>query len=205
MPAADLCGGIYGYNADIQKFIAKEVTRLMKKQTMIVSLAALALLVSPLGNMGGLFRVSAEEQQGAELYSVSGSEQETGTMAFAPMVQFYDNYFGGYRVENTTDSNISYAAEMVLKKDGGTLWSGSVFYGFSSCPLAQYMEETGSYQLQVRVWSNVKHSEWGSSPVVKYTRPERALGTTVGHWDEEQKGLLHYPAVEGAAGYQWRC
>ena len=36
----------------------------MKKQAMMASLAALALLVSPLGSMCGLTQVSAEEQSG---------------------------------------------------------------------------------------------------------------------------------------------
>ena len=48
----------------------------MKKQVMIASLMALALLVSPLGNPGGLTQVSAEEEPDTELLSVSGNARE---------------------------------------------------------------------------------------------------------------------------------
>ncbi len=48
----------------------------MKRQTVMASMIALALLVSPLGNMSDLTQVNAEGQQGAELNSVSGNTQE---------------------------------------------------------------------------------------------------------------------------------
>ncbi len=48
----------------------------MKRQTVMASMIALALLVSPLGNMSDLTQVNAEGQQGAELNSVSGNRQE---------------------------------------------------------------------------------------------------------------------------------
>lgn len=184
----------------------------MKRQAMMASLMTLALLVSPLGRMGGLTRVNAEEQPEAEPYSVSGNTQETGTMPAPTQVQFHDNYRCGYWWENTTNDFIYYVNEIVLEKDGAVLWSGTMLCGaepgneFSDQPLAQYMEETGSYQLHMRIMSKdgQEVSEWSSSPVVEYTRPEQTLGTTVGHWDEERKGLFHYPAVKDAAGYQWR-
>ncbi|MCM1120555.1 MAG: LysM peptidoglycan-binding domain-containing protein [bacterium] len=48
----------------------------MKKQAMIASLLALALLAAPLGNLGGSTQVNAEEEAGSELLSVSGNTQE---------------------------------------------------------------------------------------------------------------------------------
>lgn len=75
MLAADPCGRIDAYNVRIQIFITGG-SKAMKRQAMMASLMALALLVSPLGSVGGMNRVSAEEQQGAELYSVSGNTQE---------------------------------------------------------------------------------------------------------------------------------
>ena len=176
---------------------------------MMASLMTLALLVSLLECMGGLTRVNAKEQPEAELYSVSGNTQETGTLAASTQVQFYDNYRCGYWWENTTNDFIYYVNEIVLEKDGAVLWSGTMLCGteprneFSDQPLAQYMEETGSYQLHMRIMSEdgQEVSEWSSSPVVEYTRSEQTLGTTVGHWDEERKGLFHYPAMKDAAGY----
>lgn len=50
----------------------------MKKQAMIASLMALALLVSPIGNMGSMHQVSAEEDPGAAVSSVSGNAFRTG-------------------------------------------------------------------------------------------------------------------------------
>ncbi len=48
----------------------------MKRQAMMASLLALALLVSPFGNPGGLLQVNAQERPGEELYSVSGNAPE---------------------------------------------------------------------------------------------------------------------------------
>lgn len=181
----------------------------MKRQAMM---AALVLLVSPLGSMGGLNRVSAEEQQGAELLSVSGNMQGTETVASPTEVRFWDNYKGQYQWGDAKAYFVYYGWDMVLEKDGAELWSGSMWAGTYKedntydYPLAQYMEETGSYQFRMRIMSadGQNFSEWVSSSAVEYTRPEQSLGTTVGYWDKEHKGLFHYPAVKDAAGYQWR-
>lgn len=50
----------------------------MKKQAMIASLMALALLVSPIGSMGSMHQVSAEEDPGAVVSSVSGNTSGAG-------------------------------------------------------------------------------------------------------------------------------
>lgn len=50
----------------------------MKKQAMIASLMALALLVSPIGSMGSMSQVSAEEDPGAAVSSVSGNAFRAG-------------------------------------------------------------------------------------------------------------------------------
>lgn len=50
----------------------------MKKQAMIASLMALALLVSPIGSMGSMHQVSAEEDTGAVVSSVSGNASGAG-------------------------------------------------------------------------------------------------------------------------------
>lgn len=39
------------------------------------------------------------------------------------------------------------------------------------------------------------------SPEKTYVRPSRALGTTVGYWDENTPGLVHWNPVENAGGY----
>lgn len=49
-----------------------------EKQAMIASLMALALLVSPIGSMGFMSQVSAEEGPGAAVSSVSGNASRTG-------------------------------------------------------------------------------------------------------------------------------
>ncbi len=140
-------------------------------------------------------------------------QQETVEFYPAEEAAFRNNYRGEFACLSSARNGTSVFYEMILEKDGEVLWSidgiyGHIYGGVASLdfPLAQHMEDTGSYQWRVRVRceDGQRASEWRSSPVVEYTRPEQALGTTVGQWDEESIGVLHYPSVEGAAGYQWR-
>lgn len=202
----------------------------MKKQAMMASLAALALLVSPLGSMCGLTQVSAEEQPGADVSAQAeeheGELSETISIGELKNVQFSEDmgwcmfefpttYFGGHRAHIWVYRDGQLFKEYETSRDNSNPWNIEIGEGQNDgsyvsiqTPFYQDLVESGAYKFEVRIEKDMPGmfavSEKAVSPTVQYTRPEQALGTTTGHWDTETEGLFHYTSVEGAAGYEFR-
>lgn len=203
----------------------------MKKQAMMASLAALALLVSPLGSMCGLTQVSAEEQPGADV-SVQAEEHEgelSETISIGELknVQFSEDLgwcmfefpaqeFGVYKAHIWVYRDDQLFKEYETSGGGNSIpWNINIekgqnngSYVSAQTPFYQDLTESGAYRFEMRIEKDTPQTHYESekavSPTVQYTRPEQALGTTTGYWDTKTEGLFHFTSVEGAAGYEFR-
>lgn len=86
--------------------------------------------------------------------------------------------------------------------------SNSASNQYTSWELARYIEKSGSYQFKVRASNDydpdhTEDSEWISSAVKEYNRPEAQLGTTKGYWDTTTPGIFHFTGVKDAFKYEF--
>lgn len=97
-------------------------------------------------------------------------------------------------------------------KDGTVIdtmnWSLPMDYtGIFEANYSPHINESGAYKFRVMASNDydpatLESSEFSAfSEERYYQRPDAVLGTTVGYWDAEQKGIFHYTTVEGAGGY----
>lgn len=78
----------------------------------------------------------------------------------------------------------------------------------TSWDFAGDIEKSGSYQFKVRASNDydpdlTEASDWISSAVKEYTRPEAQLGTTKGYWDTTKPGIFHFSGVKDAFIYEF--
>lgn len=78
----------------------------------------------------------------------------------------------------------------------------------TSWDFAGDIEKSGSYQFKVRASNDydpdlTEASDWISSAVKEYTRPEAQLGTTRGYWDTTKPGIFHFSGVKDAFIYEF--
>lgn len=191
----------------------------MKKQVMIASLMALALLVSPLGNPG-VTQVSAEEEPGTELLSVSGNARDAGSAQERVQLDTPTNPQWGTKPQYVDGNgfykyNISWEGVgpnwfVDLYKDDELVDRIHIFDfdpdedmniklhgGFY---ISDRMDESGSYKFQVQAFTvgdDPTYSEWSEwSESITYVRPQQELGSPTVYWDEQQAGLCHFVPLE---------
>lgn len=111
----------------------------MKKQAMIASLMALVLLVSPVGSMGSMRQVSAEEDPGVVVSSVSGNASGAGETTEKVQLDTPTNLRWGYDDEWYDNDKYNIRWEGVnesVDEDGWSDWEIEIykddqyFYGF---------------------------------------------------------------------------
>ena len=78
----------------------------------------------------------------------------------------------------------------------------------TSWDFAADVDESGRYQFKVRASNDydpdhTEDSDWISSDVKEYTRPEAQLGTTEGYWDTTKPGIFHFSGVKDAFIYEF--
>ncbi len=192
----------------------------MKKQVMIASLMALALLVSPLGNPGGLTQVSAEEEPGMELLSVSGNAWEKvqldapTNLRWGRISQYrsYGLFWEGVNHSFYVDEGGYCCSDWHIEvyKDDELLsrFIGSELYDANNTQqnalyydCDQVMNESGSYKFRVQALAQNDdptycNSEWSELESITYVRPQQELGSTIVYWDEQQAGLCHFAPFE---------
>lgn len=194
----------------------------MKKQIMIASLMALALLVSPMSSLNPMLRVNAEEEPAAEVHSVTGNASGTeGTTEKVQLNAPYGLKWGDMSVISSFPS-AKYTIQWVdgePEKEGGFNWEIEVYkdgepYFSQTQPrhtfsTDQYhgrfrdqLSESGTYKFRVRAVAAsgdeiYRDSEWSNwSEDITYVRPEQELGVVSGYWDEEKTGLFHFKPLD---------
>lgn len=78
----------------------------------------------------------------------------------------------------------------------------------TSWELTRNIEKSGKYQFKVCASNDydpdhTEDSDWISSDVKEYTRPEAQLGTTKGYWDTTTPGIFHFTGVKDAFKYEF--
>ncbi len=197
----------------------------MKKKGILTAALALVLIASPFGGMN----VSAEEDGEVSAQAESraaASAMEVLRLGTLNDVRFSEDLmrccfsfptveYGRYMAHIRVYRDGELFKEYDTRNDDSSPWNiylnqgendGS--YRSVELPFYQDLEESGSYYFEVRMEKtrsgSLSVSETATSATVQYTRPEQALGTTIGYWDAEKEGIFHFTSVEGAAGYEYR-
>ncbi len=177
----------------------------MKKKVMMTSLMALALLISPLGSMDGLTRVSAEEQQ-----AVSGNTQEKVQLDTPVNLQWgngqsnpnakYGIQWDGVNASTSKDGVARWAYEIRINEEEIVASGVRGVYGTGTKDASDlyYVDmHSGSYDFRVKALAaegdeRYQDSAWSAwSSKMEYVRPEQELGTLRAQWDEQKKGVCH--------------
>ncbi len=194
----------------------------MKRRVMIASLMALAMLTSPVGGLNSMLRVSAEEEPGLEMRSVTGNASETeedtekvqlnapivfdwGDISSIPVFPNakYTIWWDGGNIEEDGIFNW----EIEFYKDGEPYFSE--IQPCRTFPKLQFhftfrdqVSESGTYKFRIRAVAAsgdeiYRDSEWSRwSEEITYVRPEQELGVVSGYWDAEKTGIFHFEQLD---------
>lgn len=134
-------------------------------------------------------------------------EEETGkTKLPAPTGLQWDGWKGTW---NPVDASKGYYWVQIWKD--GEAYDAIALHGWDHqnyYNIDQHISESGVYKFRMYAMCSydpdtLENSDWSDFSAEKtYVRPSRALGTTVGWWDETTPGLFHWNPVENAGGYK---
>lgn len=108
------------------------------------------------------------------------------------------------------DAQGQYDVQLLYNNEVIDRFGLSTYHGgqYTSWELARNIEKSGSYQFKVRASNDydpdhTEDSDWISSEVKEYNRPDAQLGTTKGYWDTTTPGILHFSGVKDAFKYEF--
>ena len=157
----------------------------------------------------GTYVETYPEEDSPEVEVLQSGENEKTKLDTPTNLRWGENWSGEW--DGVQDAQGHYYLE--LYKDGEVIYSCG-YSGWSenivSVWLSDEIEESGTYKFRVMAMNeydkdHFENSDWSDfSEERVYIRPDKALGTTVAHWDKETPGRIYFENVDKAGGYYIR-
>lgn len=191
----------------------------MKKEIIVGSLMALALLVSPVGK-DTIFQVNGQEITEKVQLDAPTDLQWGEVLGYG--YSRYNFSWGGINLSGSFPSSEGRASWWIQLYNGDNcvaedIWMDSFYESDDSNTIrerhggwnfSEWINESGNYRFRVNANSRTddpyQPSEWSEwSESISYIRPEQELGVTNIYWDEQEKGVCHFVPLENPPEYYW--